>query len=342
MSDWSVAEKAHLLSCLPFDQETWQRVEKILEEREKEYWIRSIPNPYGSQGHIDVAIDKLIKYGRPKSALWCIEVLMKDEEFEQQQAIHALIAAADSDEPSPEYFQHTITEVIKELQKNSADINEELWLIEWMYLDFLDHYMGASPVSLENRLASDPEFFCQVIQTVFFAENETPSSGPIDEQERAFKQNAFSLLFNWRTPPGVQSDRPFSPGAFTKWLDHVKTECRRSGHLKIALEQAGEVLAHCRNIDNDLWLPYVVAKALNERDANDMRRGFKIGISNSRGTHIVDPTGNQESDLATKYEQRADEMESMQFRRLARALRDLAEGYRIEAQQRIIEAEKED
>ena len=73
-----------------------------------------------------------------------------------------------------------------------------------------------------------------------------------------------------------------------------------------------------------------------------MRKGFKVGISNSRGAHFVDPTGKQESDLAAKYEQRADEMEGMQFRRLARALRDLAEGYRFEAQQRIIEAEKED
>ena len=342
MSDWSVTEKAHLLSCLPFNEETWKRVEKILEERENEYWIRSVPNPYGSQGQIGVAIDKLIEFGRPKSALWCIGALIKDEGFDPQQAIHALIAAAGSDEPFFENFQYTITEVIKELQKNPDEIYTELWTIEWVYLNFLDHHMGASPVSLENRLASDPDFFCQVIQAVFLAENETPSSGPIDEQERAFKQNAFSLLFNWRTPPGVQSDQTFSPDAFARWLDHVKTECRKSGHLKIALEQAGQVLAHCQNIDNDLWLPHVVAEALDERDANDMRRGFKIGLSNLRGTHIVDPTGKQESDLAARYEHRADEMEGMQFRRLARALRDLAEGYRVEAQQRVIEAEKED
>ena len=341
-SDWSVTEKAGLLSCLPFNEETWQRTETILGERENEYWIRSVPNPYGLQEHIGVAIDKLVEYGRPKSALWCVGTMIKDEEFDQPQAIRALIAAAGSDEPSFENFQYTVTEVIKELQKDPTEIYEELWTIEWVYLNYLNHSSGAFPISLENRLASDPDFFCQVIQAVFLAENETPSSDPIDEQERAFKQNAYGLLFNWRTPPGVQPDKSFSPDAFTKWLDFVKTECRRSGHLKIALEQAGEVLAHSRNIDNDLWLPCVVAEALNERDASDMRRGLIIGISNSRGIHAVDPTGKPEFELAAKYDQKADEMEDMQFRRLARSLRDLADGYRFEAQQRIIEAEKED
>ncbi len=342
MSGWSVTEKAHLLSCLPFNEETWQRAETILNEKEGEYWIRSVPNPYGSLGNIQVAIDKLIEYGRPKSALWCIEVLMKDMEFDQQQAIRALTAAVSSDEPTPEHFQYTIIHVIKELQKKPEDINDNLWMIEWMYLDFLDHHLGASPVSLENRLASDPEFFCQVIQTVFFAENETRPSEPTDEKVKAFKQNAYSLLFGWKTPPGMRPDKTFSPDAFTKWLDHVKNACRKSGHLIIALEQIGQVLIHCQNIDDNLWLPHVVAKALNERDASDLRRGFRLGISNSRGVFIVDPTGKPESDLAAKYEQKADEMERLQFSRLARTLRDLADSYHFEAQQRIIEAEKED
>jgi hypothetical protein len=59
-----------------------------------------------------------------------------------------------------------ITKIIKALQKNTDTDQDKLFQIEWAYLPLLDWHSDGdgSPVTLENRLASDPDFFCELIQ----------------------------------------------------------------------------------------------------------------------------------------------------------------------------------
>jgi hypothetical protein len=67
-----------------------------------------------------------------------------------------------------------ITEIIKALQGNAATDQDKLFQIEWAYLPLLDWHSDGdgSPVTLENRLASDPNFFCELIQLTYRAKGE--------------------------------------------------------------------------------------------------------------------------------------------------------------------------
>jgi hypothetical protein len=70
------------------------------------------------------------------------------------------------------------------LQGNVTTEQKKLFLIEWAYQPLLDWHSDGdgSPVTLENRLASDPNFFCELIQWTYRAKGEKPKEEPSPQQ----------------------------------------------------------------------------------------------------------------------------------------------------------------
>lgn len=224
-----------------------------------------------------------------------------------------------------------IVEVIKALQDDPDTNPDDLFQVEWAFLPLLDRHHGASPKLLEQRLANDPTFFCEVIRTVFQSKKEErPVEEPTEQQEN-IATNAYCLLSEWRTPPGSQKDGAFNGDALTTWLEAVKAACTESDHLEIAFEKVGHVLIHAPPDPDGLCIHHSAAAALNSKDANDMRDGFQIELFNSRGVHGF-TAGREERELAEKYRRQADEIESRSYHRLASSLRDLAASYERDAE----------
>jgi len=216
---------------------------------------------------------------------------------------------------------------------------DDLFRVEWAYVPLLDHHRGAAPQLLESRLANAPEFFCEVIQRIYRSKKENQPSREPTEESKAIATNAWRLLHEWRTPPGTQKDGTFSEERFTEWLQRVKEVCTESDHLEVALINIGEVLIHTPPDPDELWINRAVAAALNDREAGDMRNGFRTRTYNSRGAHYVDPTGKPEKELAEQFRRKAEEVENAGFQRFAITLRGLADDYDQEAK-RIISDHK--
>jgi len=133
--------------------------------------------------------------------------------------------------------------------------------------------------------------------------------------------------------PGVASDSSLDARALRAWLDAVRTECNTSGHLAIAMQTVGRVLSHAPPDPTGLWIHHGVAAILDDRDADDLRSGFRVQIYNSRGAHWVDPSGSVEHALANDFRLKATAVEATGFHRLGSAVRSIAEGYDREAEQ---------
>ena len=103
----------------------------------------------------------------------------------------------------------------------------------------------------------------------------------------------------------------------------------------------GEVLFYCPVDPQGLWIVQAVAKALNARDADEMRNGFRTEVYNSRGVHGIDPNGKPECELAEQWRQKADDLENAGFARFATTLRELAESYDREAERIIADYKNE-
>ncbi len=343
MTSWSNAQIGQLLVYLPFTAETWERSQKLLGEFESTYWSKASVNPFQSDSEMQVAIDKLIEYGRPNAAINCLYKNLHDKQpLDNTRTIRALLAAVSSNEPSYAMDTYYIVEIIKALQ-NDPDINpDDLFRVEWAYLSLLDRDQDAAPKLLENRLASDSSFFHEVIRLVYRSKKEPISDGEPTEQEKSIATNAWRLLHEWQTPPGMMSNGGFSEDHFRRWLESTKVACAESGHLEVALIHVGNVLIHCPRDPDGLWINRAVADALNGKDAEEMRNGFRTAILNSRGVHRVDPTGKPEQELASEWGQHAEDVENAGYQRFAATLKSLAASYEREAERIVDEHKHED
>ena len=332
---WTDDEKSLLLSRLPFREEAWSRSETLLGSQEGLYWRKASALLHvDSTGRVGNAIEKLIVYGRARDAVRCIRTVLSRDVFYREHAILALMSLSQSEEPFDQDLRYDVIEIIKELQTELEKNGQALWYIEWAYLGLLDGFLGASPVVLENRLASDPDFYCNFVKEIL-SPSETEA-----QSDQGIKRAAGRLLGKWETPPGLQMDGTFSPDVFRRWLNRVKSVCSEPGLLEFALEQVGQVLVHCPADPDGLWIRREVAEELNKEDMEAMRFGFYLGMRNGRDMHWVDPTGRPERELADRYRKKADEVEREGLWRLAETIRDIADKYDLEARDVINEAEK--
>jgi len=342
MTGWSHSQKGQFLTYLPFTADAWKRSKEILGEFEVEYWSKASVNPYQAKGELYVAIDKLLEYGRPNAAIHCLYRILHDKQpLDKTRTIQALLSALSSTEPPYSMDVYYIVEIIKALQDDPDTNPDDLIRVEWAYLPLLDRDHGVSPKSLENRLASDPGFFCEVIRHVYRSKKEPKSEKKRSEEEKAIATNAYRLLHEWRTPPGMQTDGGFSKEHFIQWLKSTKAACTESGHIEVALTHVGNVLIHCPPDPDGFWINRAAAEALNAKDAEEMRNGFYIAILNSRGVHSVDPSGKPELELSAKYKKQAEDAENAGYQRLATEMRGVADSYANEAKRIIDEHRRE-
>jgi hypothetical protein len=339
---WDSEQVGQFLSYLPFTAETWNRAARWLDNLQGNYWLKTNVNPYPADESLNIAIDKLIEYGRPHAAINCLYSMYPSQSISVDQCVRALLAAVSSSEPSYVHSDtYHIVKLIEILQGNAEVAPDNLFRVEWAYLSLLDGYHGVVPKLLENSLASDPEFFCKLISLIYRSKNTDVPTNELSEQAKAIATNAWDLLHKWRTPPGMQEDGSFSDSHFSAWLQRVKEICAESGHLEVALIEVGECLIHSPSDTDGSWINQTVAGALNSRDAEKMRSGFRSGVYNSRGVYTVDPTGKPELELAEQYRQKAEYIENAGYHRFAVMLREVSESYEYDAKRVIAEHQRE-
>jgi hypothetical protein len=341
---WSNDEIAQLLTYLPFDPQTWKRAEQRLGDDAKEYWTR-VPIHAYQKGDVEyLAVDALLRHGRPQAAVACLASRMHEKlPLDPNRVMDALLGAATSKEYGASFNIHASEGLIKALQDDQSADKNKLMSVEWAYMALLEHSHVTRAKTLNEAIATDPQFFCQIIRTIFRSDREGRSEQKPEptEEQRAIAMNAYRLLQGWSTVPGTDVSGTISPELHNRWIDEVKDSLEKSGHVDLGLQKAGEAFIHSPADPDGLFMNHVVANTLNREDMEQLREGYEIGVYNSRGAHIVDPTGAPEIALAATFSQRADAVENAGYHRFAVSLRSIADGYKREAQQ-IIDRGTED
>lgn len=337
MTQWTNDQKAALLAHLPFAADTWVRAIRLLGDDEELYWTKTQVNPYQAKTDLPWAVDRLLENNRANAAISILDKLFYGQEpIDPQQVVRVLNALGRTTETPQAIDSHAVTQLIRVLQENPETNQEELFKIEWQFLGLLDGISGPSPILLEKTLATNPDFFCQVIQLVFRSDKDERNSEKPTKNREALATNAYRLLHAWKIPPGTHEDGAFDGEALSSWFDQVKAKCADSGHLKVAMEQVGEVLFYSPPDPGGLWLHKSAAGILNGKDAEDLRRGFEIAVLSSRGVHFLDAEGRAERELASIHRRQAEEVELAGYHRLAVTLREVAESYDRQAEQNTL------
>lgn len=332
--DWTMPQKVAFLNRLPFDNLAWSLAERVLDGDKAEYWRAVHASPYQlSDSDLSEAAERLLEYGRPRAALRCLARLLRGALPPTEDLVfRALEGSLGSDEPKGASDHYQTLQLIKWLQAKTDSDKSRLFRVEWAYLPALGRYSGASAKTLTRRLADDPEFFCEVIRTIYRSDKEKRESDVApSESKKRIAENAYRLLETWKTPPGLTEEGEFEPSRWFGWLDAVKASAEVSGHLAIAISKVGEVLPYSPADPDGLWIHRAVAEALNSKDADEMRSGFTCELFNMRGTHGFS-AGKEEREYARRYRQKADDVEAAGYFRLATSLRGLADSYERDAE----------
>jgi hypothetical protein len=325
---------AQVLAYLPFDRETWNRATQLLGNDAAEYWTRVPIHAHQRCDPEYVAVDALLRHDRPRAAVECLASRVQEKlPIDPNRAMDALTRAATSNELGPSVDPYAFEMVIRALQDDENADKDKLMSVEWAYMAVLEHSHLTRAKTLNAAIASDPEFFCRIIRTIFRSERESDGekkSGQTEEQ-RAIAMNAYRLLHDWRTVPGTDASGAISPESLKTWIDKVTDSLAESGHLDVGLQKAGEVFIHSPADRDGMFMSHSVANTLNREDMDQLRRGYEIAIYNSRGVHYVDPTGAPEKALAATYSRRADTVENAGYHRLAITFRLIADSYTRDA-----------
>jgi hypothetical protein len=329
---WPEAKKLSLLLHLPFSDETWQRATKFLMNAEKKYWQRVTPNPYERSENIVTAVDALLSCGRPGAAITCFTKLAFEKtELPLEPCLRTLEALVSTKEHPNRIDYRGIKHVIRAVQLDNRVDRETKAQIEWQFLELIKSSSDILPTNLEQQLAADSKFFCQLVRLLYRGKDEPViDEKDIDPKESAKATQAWSLLNGWQTPPGLKPDGAFSETDFESWLGAVRNECKKSGHTRSAELLCGLVLYYTPPDPDGLWLNKAVAKALNSKNAMNLRVGFIQKIQNSRGVHRVNPNGAPEFELSQAYRLKARSLETAGFPRLAADIMGVADSYEQE------------
>ncbi|MFO0782060.1 MAG: hypothetical protein U0636_00060 [Phycisphaerales bacterium] len=332
-STWPQDALARLLVSLPFSAETWNRVGSLLKEGADEYWRSVAVFPYQAEAGDYTAVEALIKHGRPWAAIDCLaSILRAGQPIDMKRAAQALLAGASSDGPiNPMQALHAVN-IIQALQDDSNTDPADIAKVEWALFPLINDSDRATPKFLESRIATDPEFFCELVKAAFRDESGDTNVAELSEAQKSRALNAYRLLQTWKTVPGSTSEGGLSGAAFATWIDKVTQSLGSCGRLRVGLHLAGGVLVNSPADPDGLWMHRAIAGVLDRADMAELRIGYGIGIHNLRGAHYEDPEGKPEIELSRRYSLQAEEIENAGFHRVAGTLREIASDYTREAE----------
>jgi V8-like Glu-specific endopeptidase len=325
-----------LLKCVRISDELLQRVERLPLATQSSYW--STVRVSGHERELDMtkAIQGLLDAKRPNAAINCVHgALYSKRAIETPTLCRCFDVLMESEEPLKEFHRHHFCSLLKRLQQ-SSDLTEAetklLVRVEWEFVELLDSFSQARPMTLYRELASDPKLFSTMLAWIYHpkgVERDSQQPEPSDADRRRAKRT-WSLFHDWNMPPGTKADGTFDGEALRNWVSEMERHTKVSGHHAVAMVHLGQVLTNAPKDENGLWIHAAAAAVLDGRNAEAARDGFCTQMFNNRGTHTW-TAGAEEMQLAEQAKAKAVALDQAGYPRFGAALHRFAESYQSEA-----------
>ena len=184
-------------------------------------------------------------------------------------------------------------------------------------------------LALHRLLRDGAENFVDFIGMAFLAEDGTSRAGITQDMATT----AYVVLDSWNALPGLAPDGRLDRDAFLAWAADVRRLAAASSRREVCDVVLGQACGRAAGEPGGVWPPLPVRELLDRPDAANLRRGFRTGVFNKRGmvTKAIYEGGAQERALVERYRALSEEL-ALEYPRLAQTVREIAEGYRREAE----------
>jgi excisionase family DNA binding protein len=249
--------------------------------------------------------------------------------------LNAALSQPPSDGELGQMTSHYVGELLDFLKAAHVD-DSVVARYEFSFFRLLEH--SREPVTLRRFLASDAQFFVDLVKLAFRAKNEPRRDRSAAESELAM--HAYTVLNGWNGYPGRKEDGQVDPDLLEDWVVRARLLLSESGRADIGDEVIGESFAYCPVGEDGVWPPEAVRDMIERIGSQELENGFLIGRLNSRGvtSRGVYDGGQQERVLAAQYRDWST-VTAMKWPRTARILRAIADDYERDARRQDAKAE---
>lgn len=351
-NDWGERSILGALQSISVNNWTWQLAHDAGPSIESSYWSQvPIYGINADSSESSYVVEKLIEAGRARSAVHFIDTQNRLPSIPTELIIQLLnLAAAQPIEPGTDnnealMFQHHVVRILKYLDSLPNVPFEQLLAIEWAYLPLLEHSQRP-PKIIPKAMADIPELFIQMICAVFkpSVESGIAEEEPLNSTHaKNIATQAFNVLRVWDIVPGTLSDGSIDANALEKWVKTARKLAKARGRDVIADQKIGEVLSASPMGNDDIWPALEIRELIETVRSEHMEIGFVIGQRNRRGvtTRALRAGGIQERDLASRYYAYS-KATALEWPRTSTALKEIAQGYEVEAKMHDDSVEKLD
>jgi hypothetical protein len=328
---WTPRARARLLTCLPRDGRTWDLVDRLDGDTQREYWQRI--GPYGIPAElVERAARNFLEHGRPYAAVDLIafhaERTTALSPVLIAEALERSLQVSWRDDPPHSSFSHHVSTLLDRLESSEEFDVPRLARLEWNFLPVVGRH-ERPPKLLHRALAETPDFFATVVSYVYRAEGEEPRE--ISEEEKTRAHLGYDLLDTWHRVPGT-TDGNVDYDALKNWIRQAREATAAIGRGAIGDQLIGQVLASAPKDPDGTWPHAAVRQVIEDVASSELERGLQVAVYNNRGvfSRAIDAGGSQERRLAEQYAGYAAAVAD-RWPRTAAVLRRIAEGYRAEA-----------
>lgn len=310
----SAEDRGWFLISLPFDAETWNRVEQSGKAK-AHYWKNCstwVSNLDGDD--LRLAVDMLIAYGRTSNAIDLLAMAIHGKKQIASETILKPLEHLLSLEGSEGLVQaqkcnaDDIRELIQELQNRNDFDEDRLSRIEWNFLGVLRDHFGHAPKTLHRRLCESPAFFVEVLTLLYRSiDEETSDSGEteVDSSRSALMAQSWKLLRDWKQLPGTDANGAIDEVAIQKWCNETRQLASNCGRLEPCDSHLGQLFAHSSPESDGRWPCAIVTKLIEDIASDAIGSGFATGVRSLHGSGFHGNNGEQERELAESYRKKA-------------------------------------
>jgi hypothetical protein len=310
---------------------------------QRRYWQTVQPSAV-DDGVLPAVVQCLLTHNRPWAAIDVLSLARHRHRAEESppipvelvtEALDRALASDSIDRGVAVSADYEVAQLLDYLEARTFDA-DTLARFEWGYFRLLEH--TRQPQALYAALARDPDLFVELVCRVYRPKN-APTSTESDEQSVAIAQNAWSVLNDWRRPPGLNDDGTVDSQHLRAWTRRARLLLADRDRGDIGDQQIGQVLSGSPPGSDGIWPTEEIRELIEDLASKNLETGLVVGVQNSRGvtTRGMFDGGAQEWALAEKY-RTSSEAAIDQWPRTGRLLRQLAADYEREARREDAEA----
>ncbi|AMR30748.1 hypothetical protein A0256_04580 [Mucilaginibacter sp. PAMC 26640] len=357
--EFSSENLAKMFLKLRAEEAIWEFIESTKDQNLIDtYWKLVDSNMfYIAEKSWDFVIRKLIQYKRFASAIYGIS---HNVEHITTELIIEVLQNYLKNEPEPNVHldSYDINHLFEELEKRNEVDNSVMIPLEWLYMPLLGSSYGDTKTPrLSKAMAEDPDFFIAVLSLLYKPDitegKEEVEENKEDESEallkRSMAQQASSLLYHWKTIPGVNKDETIDEAKLNSWVNTVREKAEKSHLLGIADDQIGKILAEYPEPNIQMkegiaisWPPEPICHVIETISTEEILSGFSVACYNKRGFSTRGPFdgGIREWNLTEYFTKLAAE-KAAKYPKVAAVFGSRARGYATEAKQEDERAERD-